>query len=194
MNIISTMTEKRTIGDQKLDTTRINLAGAITEEDIESLKEQYGEIFEYFIVLYHPPVDVEEAVAEEIASVSATVTELLKGENSDALVKMLDYILDWTQGIYVIGDVRKYNEQPKTCCQAHDSTSNPDWTPDVTSLWSPYHAKSEENALPWVQPTGVQDMYLVNEYMIFTDEKVYKCISDTAYSPTEYAAAWQEIV
>ena len=77
MNIVSTMTEKRTIGDQKLDTIRVNLAGAITEEDIAALKEQYGEIYEFFITLYHPPVNVEEAVQEAVAEKEEVISTLI---------------------------------------------------------------------------------------------------------------------
>lgn len=29
------------------------------------------------------------------------------------------------------------------------------------------------------------------EFMIYTDGNIYKCLSDTVYSPEEYAAHWQ---
>ena len=77
MNIVSTMTEKRTIGDRKIDTTKISLDGAITEDDIVALKEQYGEIFEFFITLYHPPVNVEEAVQEAVAEKEEVISTLI---------------------------------------------------------------------------------------------------------------------
>lgn len=35
------------------------------------------------------------------------------------------------------------------------------------------------------------DMYLTGEFMIYTDGNIYKCLSDTVYSPEEYAAHWQ---
>ena len=50
---------------------------------------------------------------------------------------------------------------------------------------------SAETARAWVQPTGAHDIYRAGEYMIWTDGQVYKCLSDTAYSPGEYAAAWE---
>ena len=61
---------------------------------------------------------------------------------------------------FMSGDVRKYEDQPKICCQAHDSTDNSIMEPPtMASLWSPYHAKSAEYALPWIAPMGAQDMY-----------------------------------
>lgn len=136
----------------------------------------------------------EAAVQAKEALQTVTIPTLLRGRTDDVLVQLLDYMPEWTEGNYVIGDVRKHNGQPKICCQAHDSTGNPSWNPTVASLWSPYHAKSAEYALPWITPTGAQDVYKVNEYMIFTDTFTYKCLSDTNYSPSEYAQAWQKIV
>lgn len=49
------------------------------------------------------------------------------------------------------------------------------------------------HALPWIAPTGAQDMYKSGEYMVYTDREVYKCLQDTAYSPTDYAQAWQAV-
>ena len=41
--------------------------------------------------------------------------------------------------------------------------------------------------------TGAHDMYKSGEYMVYTDREVYKCLQDTAYSPTDYAQAWQAV-
>ena len=99
----------------------------------------------------------------------------------------------WHEGSYNIGDVRTYEGIPYKCVQAHDSTGNSAWTPDVTpSLWMQYHGTTKETARPWVQPTGAHDMYKENEYMIWED-KIYHCISDTTYSPKDYAANWEVV-
>lgn len=98
---------------------------------------------------------------------------------------------DWEPGNYIIGDVRNYNGQTYRCCQAHDSTSNPDWSPDkAPALWAAYHSGDAAHARPWVQPAGAHDQYKAGEYMIWTDGKTYKCVQDTAYGPVEYAQAW----
>lgn len=44
-----------------------------------------------------------------------------------------------------------------------------------------------------MKPTGAHDMYKVGECMIWTDGEVYKCLSDTAYSPEEYAQDWEVV-
>ena len=182
--------EPRILNGDRIETVRVYIDGELLASDIAALKLELGEVLDHSIALYRLPLDPEEAVQAEIERVKSTVTILLTGINDDTLVKMLGYTLDWAEGIYTIGDVRKYNAQPSICCQAHDSTGQPDWTPDVASLWSPYHAQSKEYALPWVQPTGAQDMYKVGEYMVF-DSVIYKCLIDTVYTPIEYAQAWE---
>ena len=97
----------------------------------------------------------------------------------------------WAPGIYNAGDVRTQGGVPYKCVQAHDSTDNPNWTPATTpALWIQYHGTSAASARPWVQPTGAHDMYKAGEYMIWTDGNVYRCLSDTNFSPAEYAQAW----
>ena len=101
-------------------------------------------------------------------------------------------IREWTQGAYVVGDVRKHGGIPYKCVQAHDSASNPDWTPDATpALWMQYHGTTLETARAWVAPTGAHDMYQPDEYMVFTDGVIYKCVTATAYSPADNSGAWE---
>lgn len=98
----------------------------------------------------------------------------------------------WVRGAYAPGDVRSYDGNPYKCIQAHDSTSNPEWTPDTTpALWMQYHGTSIDTARAWIAPTGAHDMYRPGEYMIYTDGHTYRCISETIYSPVDYAAAWE---
>ena len=136
---------------------------------------------------------VRQESEERIISLKPLVTQLIKDQPGDLVIGMGDFILPWREGRYIIGDVRMWEGQPKRCCQAHDSTANSAWTPAVASLWSPFHATSRETALPWIKPTGAHDMYKASEYMVFTDERIYRCLQDTAYSPTEYAQAWERV-
>lgn len=103
-------------------------------------------------------------------------------------------IRPWKPGVYETNDVREYNGTPYKCVQGHDSTANPGWTPDVVpALWMQYHGTTKDSARPWVQPTGAHDMYLRGEYMIWTDGKTYRCKTDTNFSPSEYAQAWEAV-
>lgn len=101
-------------------------------------------------------------------------------------------IRPWKPGAYAVGDVRAEDGVPYKCVQAHDSAANPDWKPSATpALWMQYHGTSRETARAWVAPAGAHDMYKQGEWMIYTDGKLYECLSDTAYSPTDYAQAWR---
>lgn len=102
-------------------------------------------------------------------------------------------VREWKEGAYVVGDVRMYQGAPYKCVQAHDSTGNPDWTPEKTpALWMQYHGTSRETARAWVAPSGAHDMYRSGEWMIWTDGSAYECLSDTVYSPDQYAQAWKK--
>lgn len=103
----------------------------------------------------------------------------------------------WALGQYEVGDIRNNAGQTWECHTAHDNAVYPDITPDNpqtwATFWRPLHGKSGATARPWVKPQyGTTDMYHTGEYMVYTDGKVYRCLSDTAYSPEEYAQAWEE--
>ena len=55
-----------------------------------------------------------------------------------------------------------------------------------------YHGTTQETARAWAEPTGAHDAYKAGEYMIWTDGAVYRCVSDTVYSPEAYAQAWEK--
>lgn len=115
-------------------------------------------------------------------------------EDTAALNKVAVMARLWTPGAYAVGDVRVYGGIPYRCVQAHDSSENPDWTPDATpALWMQYHGTSPETARPWVAPAGAHDVYRTGEYMIWTDGQMYKCLQNTNFSPVEYAQAWEAV-
>lgn len=101
----------------------------------------------------------------------------------------------WERGVFVAGDIRvdPDNRYPYECITPHDSIVNTgdDYTIKNRTLWKPYHSRKAEYALPWEAPTGAHDMYKSGEFMVWTDEKTYKCIQDTNFSPAEYAQAWE---
>lgn len=127
---------------------------------------------------------IRAALDKHVINISSDTKEI--NEYAELLRK-------WTPGNYVVGDVRVYEGIPYKCVQAHDSTGNETWNPSVASLWMQYHGTSVESARPWVAPTGAHDMYLAGEYMIWTDGSTYKCLSNTNFSPADYAAAWEQV-
>ena len=134
---------------------------------------------------------VKEEYNQRISVMKPLMTELVKDKPANIVISASEFILDWVPDSYVIGDIRKDSTgYPKKCITAHNSLTNPDHTIDVASLWAPFHATQSTYALPWIAPTGTHDMYKVGEYMIFTDKKIYKCVMDTNFSPTDYAQTW----
>ena len=132
-----------------------------------------------------------QAETAQVRAAAADIVPLMA--DSAALINAaLPLLADWQPAAYQAGDVRQYQGAPYKCVQAHDATGNPGWTPDtVPALWMQYHGTSADTARAWVAPTGAHDMYHAGEYMTYTDGKVYRCLSDTAYSPGDYAAAWE---
>ena len=124
-----------------------------------------------------PPPTTEEKLEAAEARVSALKpiddrTGSKASKPADIVISTKEFILDWVADSYEVGDVRRdANGYPKRCITLHNSITSPAHTIDVASLWAPYHGTTPETALPWIAPTGAQDMYKVGEYMIFTDEK-----------------------
>lgn len=101
----------------------------------------------------------------------------------------------WVPGNYTTGDVRVQDGYPYKCCQAHDSSNNPDWDPVTQrALWVPYHAKTAKWALPYAAPTGAHDAYQDGEYMVWTDGQIYRCNTDnTVWGPDTLPDVWEVV-
>ena len=114
-------------------------------------------------------------------------------ENTEEVNAYTAAVREWKEGAYAVGDVRMYHGAPYKCVQAHDSTGNPAWSPEKTpALWMQYHGTSRETARAGGAPSGAHDMYRAGEWMIWTDGAAYECLSDTVYSPDQYAQAWRK--
>ena len=139
-------------------------------------------------------------LSEEMQAQGYAIRKALDGfvskivENPVEINDNMVAIRPWKPGAYVVGDVRMYYGIPYKCVQGHDSTVTTDWTPeDAPALWMQYHGTTVETARPWIAPTGAHDMYKKGEYMIWTDGLTYHCLSNTNYSPAEYAQAWEVV-
>lgn len=120
--------------------------------------------------------------------------DTITGSDDDKRIRASGLYSEWTAGAYAVGDIRNAQGQTWECFQAHDNAVYPDIKPGNSAwftFWRPLHSKTAETARPWVAPTGAHDIYKSGEYMVFTDNKIYKCKSDTNFSPTDYAQAWE---
>ena len=132
-----------------------------------------------------------EKLFEMRKAMDARIADIV--ENTEKINESVSLIRPWVEGVYNIGDVRMYEGAPYKCVQAHDSTGNYTWNPNVPALWMQYHGTTPGTARAWVAPMGAHDMYKIGEYMIWEDGKVYYCLVDTAYSPEDYSPAWQVV-
>lgn len=123
---------------------------------------------------------------------SKLTEELSDLDDKSIAISCAGLFQSWVPDSYKVGDIRTKDGVPYECILDHDSIVNPTWDITVRTLWKPYHSRQKNWALPWVAPTGAHDVYKAGEYMIY-DGKIYLCKSDTAYSPSDYAAAWEEV-
>ena len=152
-----------------------------------------------------PPEEVRAAalngkyIPDERESAAALLRTFLKTnppQDTETKLAVSGLYAAWTAGKYEVGDIRNHAGQTWECLQSHDNAEYPDIVPENAqtwhTFWKPLHGKSAATARPWVKPQfGTTDMYLTGEYMVYTDGKTYKCLSDTVYSPEEYAKAWE---
>lgn len=135
--------------------------------------------------------------AEEAAAVRAGLESLFSASTMDDDGKIkIDFLCPaWSAGNHTKGENYTAAGQTWECYQSYDNAEYPDIIPGNPAWYTfnrPLHGKSPETARPWVAPQGAHDMYHMGEYMIYTDGALYKCMSDTNFSPTEYAAAWEK--
>lgn len=132
------------------------------------------------------------AQAQAIRAAMDTAAAHVTADNDRLAIRAL--YLPWAAGSHIVGDVYTADGQVWECIQAYDNAVYPDIVPGGTAWGTfhrPLHGTSPETAMPFVQPTGAHDIYKAGEYMTLAD-KLWRCRSDTAYSPTEYADAWEE--
>lgn len=139
-------------------------------------------------------------IPDENKSAAVLLRAMLKTtplSDDDTKIAVSGLYEQWAAGKFEAGDIRNNAGQTWECHTAHDNAVYPDIMPDNpqtwANFWRPLHGKSKETARPWVKPQyGTTDMYHAGEYMVYTDGKTYKCVSDTVYSPEEYAQAWED--
>ena len=134
---------------------------------------------------------------EEIAAMQTAAVAVLRFvvADNDRLAASALYP-KWVEGQHAVGEVYTARGQVWECIQAYDNAVYPDIVPGNVAWGTfhrPLHATSPDTARPWVSPTGAHDQYKAGEYMTL-DGTLYKCLTDTAYSPTEYTDAWEAVV
>lgn len=117
-------------------------------------------------------------------------------ESDDERLRASGLYEDWKAGGYAGGDIRNAEGQTWECFQAHDNAVYPDIRPGNSAwftFWRPLHGESPETARPFVPVQGAHDIYRAGECMVWTDGRVYRCLSDTSYSPADQPGAWEAV-
>ena len=133
--------------------------------------------------------------AQSAAAVGRVVLAQMAGLDDDARIRVSGLYEPWAAGQFEVGDIRNSGGQTWECFQAHDCAVYPDIKPGGAAwftFWRPLHGKSPETARPFVPVQGAHDMYKIGEYAVFEDA-LYRCAQDTAYSPADYAPAWEKL-
>lgn len=164
----------------------------MTEEEMQQAQQMAAEA-EYQERI-RPRTEMEGLVALAKTVLTERIAE---SEDKTLGIQCMALFPVWERGNYVEGDVRADPDTgyPYECIVAHDSITNTgdDWTIKNRALWSAWHSRKKEYALPWEKPeTGTSGIYHVGEYMIWTDGTVKKCLRDTNFSPDEYPQDWED--
>ena len=116
----------------------------------------------------------------------------------EELNDLMDLYEDWEVDESVeVGDIRKYDGKLYRVIQAH--TTQADWKPDsVPALWNEYTppvTEDGEEIIPdFKQPTGAHDSYNKGDKVRFEGKVYESTIDNNAYSPSEYAQGWKEVI
>ena len=139
---------------------------------------------------------VYATVYSEQDALATAVRLLVQGKQpatDDERIKCGAIYADWIADKHTKGEIYTANNQVWECFQTYDNAVYPDINPNNAAWYTfnrPLHGTTPETARDFVQPMGAHDMYHAGEYVIF-EAKLYRCKSDTAYSPSDYAAAWE---
>ena len=133
--------------------------------------------------------------AQSAAVVSRMMLAQMPDLTDDDKLRVSGLYDTWTAGSHAEGEICNAEDQTWECFQAHDNATYPDIKPGSAAwftFWRPLHGKTPETARTFVPVQGAHDMYRAGEYAIY-EGALYKCVQDTAYSPADYAPAWEKV-
>ena len=181
-------------GYKDVETSEAPAVSTQTQQAVPSWQEQENKIVQLWEL---KPAQPDPTAAIQEIQTQAVLAQIAESEDKTLGIQCMSLFPVWERGNYVVGDVRADPDTgyPYECIVEHDSITNTedDWTIKNRALWSAWHSRKKEYALPWEKPgTGTSGIYHVGEYMIWTDGTVKKCLRDTNFSPEEYPADWED--
>lgn len=98
-------------------------------------------------------------------------------------------LCQWKPGVHVAGDACVFNGIPRYCKQSHDSTNNPEWTPDAEkALWGIYHGTTPETAREFEADSA--NVYKVGEYAMENGKVYLNNYDGNVYAPSVLPERW----
>lgn len=117
-------------------------------------------------------------------------------DTDDKRIRASGLYPEWKAGKHSEGETYNADGQTWECFQEYDNAVYPDIRPGESAWYTfnrPLHGATPETARPFVPVQGTHDMYRAGEYMVWTDGEVYRCKSDTNFSPADYPQAWEKV-
>lgn len=181
-------------GYKNVETSESPTVSTQTQQAVPTWQEQENKIVQTWEL---KPAQPDPTAALQEIQTQAVMEQIAESEDKTLGIQCMALFPVWKRGNYVEGDVRTDPDTgyPYECIVAHDSITNTgdDWTIKNRALWSAWHSRKKEYALPWEKPeTGTSGIYHVGEYMVWTDGTVKKCLRNTNFSPEEYPADWED--
>ena len=122
------------------------------------------------------------AIAFVVLAESGAIDEVTATEHTDVFA-------DWEPGVlYIVGNLRTYDNVLYKCVQAH--TSQSDWTPPATpALWAKAGDPAEEWP-EWSQPIGAHDAYAAGDKVSYNSKHWVSNVNGNVWEPGVFG--WDE--
>lgn len=180
------------IADNMNGTFVIKIAQKLSVE--EELVQSNEELKNGIELVIGSELQKAEQLAEFRQTIEAMYLDSASDDNSKITYRVMAPV--WKAGKYDTGAVYTAVGQVWECYAAYDTATHPDIAPNTPAWFTfnrPLHGTTPETAMPWVQPQHALDIYKAGEYMIYTDNRMYKCKQQTNFSPEEQGDAWEKI-
>ena len=120
-----------------------------------------------------------------------------EGMSGTEIIDQEIFVPEWKPANYqTVGAPVCYDGQVYKVLQVHDSTSNPDWTPDTQpALWSVCHTTNPAKAKLWAEPQGTSGMYYKDECYIDESGVIWQQVYDgsNVYNAEAMPDRWEAV-
>ena len=128
------------------------------------------------------------SIIDRAKMLRARIESMAKDLTDEDALETIELFPTWKADTPYVANYRvRYNDVLYKCVQAH--TSQSDWTPDITpALWT---RVSIDEFPEWVQPTGVQDAYMIGDKVTYNNKHWESYVDNNVWKPDVYG--WNEI-